>query len=210
MATIQLLPGESRPILSDNNRSRKSVFVKCISNWPAPAGEPEPSIPLDLNIIMQVSYGQLYSEWTTPLATAGTRIDVTSDKLVVIVRYDGHGLGVPFANYIVNASLVDPPLSDRPVLFRYTNKVTTMGTIPAARQPIPDYAQEVRINSNMLGAITIEGYQTVSDGVERQYMSFEECTQWRLIEPFAATWRMVNTSLPEDYPNPGFVTLEFR
>ena len=215
MATLILTIGQRAPILQDDEPGSKTVFVKCIKNWPSTVGQTEPSIPLDIILTFETSSHNIFRRWESPLAAVGSKLALNTDELIINAYYEGHGLGVPFSRYIIECSVTYGLYEEKPIILRRSKKYSAAPVIYPSISgfyDVPEFASEVRIITDSSGLLVLNGNASVGDGIENQTYQFDEIFDWKPIQICATRYQVQVEYLGErsGAAGNGLFTIEFR
>jgi hypothetical protein len=214
MATVFLTLGTKLPIAHFEGPGRKTVVVKAEVNWPAATGQQEPSIPLDIDIEIEQSFGGNFNRTTIPLPNLGLRYFTNADKIDVYAYYSARqALAIPYATYIITGSVIPHQIQKSSSAFVQKVAETNSGSFyPAPFGTyvlIPPYTTEIQVSGNVYGYFGLQEYALVGGSPWAQVYDFEELRTWRVINPLAVQWSSIVlcTAFGVDYSG---YTINFR
>lgn len=153
-----------------------TLAVKAQRNWPRTTGQQEPSIPQDIILHIKQSYGNVFAEYSVSLPNVGFLQYFSADKIEVNVEYSAQqGLAVPYDIYLISGDLINGEAirPTNPYTFRFTPQ-TNAQSWPDNYEPIPDFATEMRVSTDIAGRLQL----SERSGVDVFNMALPTGVQW--------------------------------
>lgn len=217
--SVQFLSlGEKKAIIETYSRpGPKTLFVNAIQNWPAPTGQVEPSIPLDINIGIEQSSGDsIVALDIVQLPNVGYSDTFLCDQLNVWVEYTtAQGLVTPYTQYLIASSIIPGRINKNKSVFtnkfaQNANPVAPTAWPSTGSYIIPNFSSEFRTRGNAYGVIIIEERTNVGAGTQwAQQYDLAECLEWQPLSPLSYQWTAAIWANPYAVARSD-LTVEFR
>jgi hypothetical protein len=181
-------------------------------NWPAPIGQPIPSIPLDIIVEIKQRFGSVYVEDRLPLPNIGLSLSLSADEVWVYAYYQpNQGLAIPFDSYSISGDIV--PIKRTATISSYTQRIADVN-MPYVWQPavgvmypIPPFSEEYRVSGTCFGVLIFTDYLLV--GTLGTFVETDGCLEWYSIDPLFALWMVQVNGIPYGL-NAASITISFR